>query len=353
MLELFNSKVSSWSTGLCLVVIFLFILPMLYGCGGSENFKANTTIKEFQESNSKQKNQDSGKKQISLMPMSIEENSQGNDYLLGAGDLLAIKVFETEDLDAEVRVSSRGNINLPLIEDVHVLNLTAAEAEQKIEDLLRENYLHDPHVAVYIKEHMSKQITLVGAVTNPGTYDYVARRRLLDVLAIGQGLSEDAGSFGTITRHDPKSGKRTNYLIDLDDLVHNGNMALNHIILGGDVIFIPKSGQCFVDGAVRKPGSYSLENNMTITEAIVLAGGLAGYADNDSIKLIRFKGRGKERQVVTLSYNDLQGGLGDTLILKDQDIIFAESTASGKFFSGAGFSLGFMGTGVSYKDPDQ
>ena len=87
--------------------------------------------------------------------------------------------------------------------------------------------------------------------------------------------------------------------------------------------------------------------------AIVLAGGLAGYANDDSIKLVRFMGRGKERQVVSLSYSDLQAGLGDTLILKDQDIIYAESSASGKLFSETGFSLGFMGTGVTFKDPVQ
>ena len=71
------------------------------------------------------------------------------------------------------------------------------------------------------------------------------------------------------------------------------------------------------------------------------------------IKLIRFMGRGAERQVVSLSYTDLQAGLGDTLELQDQDIIFAESSSSGKFFSGTGFTLGFMGTGINFRNPEQ
>ena len=199
---------------------------------------------------------------------------------------------------------------------------------------------------------MSKRITLVGAVMQPGTYDFISSQRLLDVLAMGNGLSEDAGSLAYITRSDPKTGQKANYVIDLDDLVKNGNMSYNHNILGGDVIFIPKSGFCFVDGAVRKPGTYPLSSNMTIAEAITLAGGLASWADDDKIKLIRFMGRGAERQVVSLSYNDLQEGIADTLELQDQDIIFAESSASGKFFSGTGFTLGFMGTGINFKDPE-
>jgi polysaccharide export outer membrane protein len=329
------------------------ILLALTACGGSEKFKPTTSVEKFQELYAKQQRQETANNKINLMPLVIDEGENEGEYLLGNGDLLVIKVLEEGKLDTEARVTSQGIINVPLLGEVSVLNLTATQAERKIEELYKKEYMHDPHVSVYIKERMSKQITLVGAVEKPGTYDYVAQRRLLDVLAIGNGLKKDAGSSAYITRKNAKTGKTLNYVVDLEDLVKNGNMAHNHAILGGDVIFIPKSGQCFVDGAVRKPGTYPLENNMTFTQAIVLAGGLAGYANDDSIKLVRFMGSGKERQVVNLSYSDLQAGIGDTLVLKDQDIIFAESSASGKFFSGTGFTLGFMGTGVSFKDPAQ
>jgi len=80
---------------------------------------------------------------------------------------------------------------------------------------------------------------------------------------------------------------------------------------------------------------------------------LAAYADDDKIKLIRFMGGGGRRQVVSLSYKDIQTGLGDTLVLKDQDVIFAESSASGILFSGTGIQLGFMGTGIRYENPER
>ncbi len=333
------------------IILPVLLLVFFTGCGGKEKFKPTTTLEEFREIQTMQQIKDAA--QDVKLPLLSDADAVVGEYLLGSGDLLVIKVFETEKLDTEVRVSSRGIINVPLIGDVDVMDKSAAEVERLIEDLYRQEYLHDPHVSVYIKEHISRQITLVGAVENPGTYEYVAQRRLLDVLAIGNGLKKDAGSFAYITRLDPHSKKRISYMVDLDDLVVNGNMENNYIILGGDVVFVPEAGQCFVDGAVRKPGTYPLENNMTITEAIAIAGGLAGYADDDKIKLIRFMGRGKERQVVSLSYNDLQAGVGDTLLLKDQDIVFAESSVSGKLFSGTGFTLGFLGTGITFKDPQQ
>ncbi len=70
------------------------------------------------------------------------------------------------------------------------------------------------------------------------------------------------------------------------------------IIEGGDVVFVPEAGQLFIDGAVRKPGTYPISSKMTVAEGVALAGGLASYADTDSIKLIRYMGKGKQREIL-------------------------------------------------------
>lgn len=331
-------------TAICLIIS---------GCA-KEQFEANTDLKQFQEASQAIEEQAPAADKVVAQPAAAAMATDDiGDYILGPGDLLQLTVFETEDLDTEVRVSSRGQVSLPLIGTVDVRNLTAADAERKIEGLLAAKYLQDPHVSIFIKEHVSRQITLVGSFKKPGTYDYVAKRNLLDVIAIAEGLTENAGTAAYITRFDDKSKKNINYFVDLDQLIKKGNMAQNIVVRGGDVIFIPETGQCFVDGAVRKPGTYPIKSGMTITEVVTLAGGLAGYADTDKIKLIRHMGPGKERQVLSLSYNDLQAGVGDSLLIKDQDIIFAESSSSGMLFSGSGFTLGFLGTGVSYRSPKQ
>ena len=334
-------------------VFVVLVCLVLSGCA-EEQFEANTDIKQFQQSSQmaeKEKPQ-TDDTLVQPAPATMAAADIG-DYLLGPGDLVQVTVFETQDLNTEVRVSSRGQVSLPLLGSVEIRNLTAAEAEEKIEKLLAAKYLQDPHVSIFIKEHVSKQITLVGSFKKPGTYDYVSRRNLLDVIAIAEGLSEKAGAAAYITRYDEKSKKKINYFVDLDQLIKRGNMAQNIPVMGGDVIFIPETGQCFVDGAVRKPGTYPIQAGMTITEVVTLAGGLAGYADTDKIKLIRHMGPGKERQVLSLSYNDLQAGVGNTLVIQDQDIVFAESSSSGMLFSGSGFTLGFMGTGVSFRNPKQ
>jgi len=335
------------------LLTFCFIVPMLFlltACA-DEQFQATTDLEQFRKQyEEKQKKYNRSQDKV-YSPADLSD-AGGGDYRLGEGDLLTVKVYESEALGTEVRVSSHGEISLPLLNNVDVFNLTTAEAEEKVEALYKEKYLHDPHVIIHIKEHVSKQITLVGAVKMPGTYDYVTRRRLLDVLAVANGLLEDAGSIAYVTRENPETKERKRFMVSLDELLKQGNMRQNMVVLGGDVIFIPLAGQCFIDGAVRKPGTYPLKTKMTITEALSLAGGLASYADDDGIKLIRYMGDDQERAIVSLSYSDLQAGMGDTLFLQDQDMIFAESSSMGLMSSGAGFSIGFMGTGFTYKDPE-
>ncbi|MCK5681795.1 SLBB domain-containing protein [bacterium] len=337
------------SISLLILLLLITISLSISGCA-SNRFEATTTIEEFQKNYKESKEREQKLQNRKFFTAATISTPESLDYRLGSGDLISVTIFEAQEMNSEVRVSSRGTVTLPMLNAVDVFQLTAVETEKKIETLLKEKYLQDPHVSVYIKEHVSRQITLVGALKNPGTFDYINKKRLLDVLALAGGLDTDAGEIVYITRENVKTGVTDNYIVDLDDLVRKGMMECNITILGGDVVFIPKAGNCFIDGAVRNPGIYPLKNNLTITEAIAVAGGLASYAEEDEIKLIRYVDEGK-RDIVRLSYSDLQEGQGDTIYLQDQDVIFVELSGGGTFLSGAGFSVGFMGTGFNYKNP--
>ncbi len=93
-------------------------------------------------------------------------------------------------------------------------------------------------------------------------------------------------------------GKDTIIWIDLNDLLQNGNMALNAKILNNDVIFIPESQSelVYVMGEVRTPGAYNMTGRLTIMDSLMLAGGPTDDADTTTIYLIR-KGEGKQGSV--------------------------------------------------------
>ena len=279
---------------------------------------------------------------------SAEMPSDPSDYLLGSGDLLQIGVFEAKELDAKVRVSSRGYITLPLLGPVLVKGLSAREAEQKIEDLYRERYIKNPHVGIFIEEHFSRRVTLMGQFKQPGSYDYFSKQRLLDVMALGGGLSEKAGLVVQIRKSSDSPNGQGVFIVDLDHLIKKGKSELNIKINAGDVLFVPEAGVFFVDGAVRKPGSYYIKHQTTVQEAFVEAGGLAPYANKNKAVLVRYL-ENDERQMIKLDLSQ-----PDTLEIevKDRDVLIAESSAFGKLVHGMGFFIGFPGLGgVGYRNP--
>lgn len=276
-------------------------------------------------------------------------NADPSDYILGTGDLLQVSVYEAKDLNAEVRVSSRGFVTLPLLGQVEVKNLSAREAETKIERLYRATYIKNPHITVFVKEHRSQQVTLVGQVKEPGSYDYYSQQRLLDLLALAGGLQENAGRTVQVRRTGTDPKEQGAFMVDLDELIKGGKSELNIAINAGDIIFVPEAGRYFVDGAVRRPGAYPVKQKLYIRQALVAAGGLASYADEEKLTLVRYMGNG-ERKVLELDLNN-QESL--EMEVRDRDVLIAQSSTWGKIIHGLGINLGTGILGVSYKVPDQ
>lgn len=316
-------------------------LGILTGCVSGQNIIQPTPSAELKQDEIAQFNEQ--------LFASARMNSDPSDYLLGSGDLLQVKVFEAEDLNTTVRVSSRGQVTLPLLGAVSVKNLSAREAEQMIENLYRARYIKDPHVSIFVEEHFSGRVTLMGQFRNPGTYDYLSKQRLLDVMALGGGLGENAGRVIQIRRYSGSPEGQSVFIVDLDQLIKAGRSELNIEINSGDVLFVPEAGVFFVDGAVRRPGAYHIKHKTTIQEALLEAGGLAPYADKQSAILIRYMENG-QRQTIELDLSKPETLATD---VKDRDVIIADSSAYGKLVHGLGINIGMPGFGgVGYKNPE-
>ena len=318
-----------------------FSLGILSGCVSGQNVSQTMPPAELKQDEIAQFNEQ--------LLASARMNTDPSDYLLGSGDLLQVKVFEAEDLNTTVRVSSRGYITLPLLGSISVKNLSAREAEQTIEDLYRVRYIKDPHVSIFVEEHFSGRVTLMGQFRNPGTYDYLSKQRLLDVMALGGGLGDKAGRIVQIRRYSGSPEGQSVFIVDLDQLIKAGQSELNIQINSGDILFVPEAGSFFVDGAVRRPGSYYIKHETTIQEAFLEAGGLAPYANKKSAVLIRYAENG-ERQTIEL---DLSKPVTLAINVKDRDILIADASTYGKLVHGVGINLGLPGFGsVGYKNPE-
>jgi polysaccharide biosynthesis/export protein len=241
-----------------------------------------------------------------------------SDFPLGAGDLVEVAVFEVPELsNLKLRVPNSGEITLPLIGAVPAAGRTPKELQGEIRDRLRERYMHNPQVSLFVHEHKSQRISVIGAVRTGGVFPLTSRLKVADALALAGGLTEDAGHLvyvirrvpGQLVSTSPKPDNATEQVmttIDLQSLIA-GKHELNLPLMPGDVIEVPKAASYYVGGEVNKAGSIQLKARTTLDQAPHAAGGVRDAADWDDIRLYRTRPDGT-REVQKFSLNDFEKG---------------------------------------------
>jgi polysaccharide biosynthesis/export protein len=124
-------------------------------------------------------------------PYGYAPTTQQPPYTLDSGDRLRIVVFGQEGLTNSYVLDASGDIAMPLIGSVAARGLTTDQLSARVAELLRQGYVRDPHVAVEIEAY--RPFFILGEVTQPGQYPYVANMSVETAVAI-------AGGFGPRAR---------------------------------------------------------------------------------------------------------------------------------------------------------
>ena len=170
------------------------------------------------------------------------EKPQEPDYHLQPEDILSVTVYEQPDLTTRVRITSEGKISFPLLGKVRAAGLTVGELKDKIQELLEKDYLINPQVHVFIEEYHLKQISVLGAVKNPGKYDMYTEREttLLEAIAMAGGFSDVAAVNHTrIIRSE--DDEKCVIQIRVTDITKKGQKEKDVALKPGDIIFVPES----------------------------------------------------------------------------------------------------------------
>jgi len=270
-------------------------------------------------------------------------NASSADYSIGPDDLLEISVFEVPELKTTVRVSSGGYIKLPLGDAIRAKGLTVSELESLIAVRLKK-YCNEPTVTIFIKEHRSQQISVLGYVKAPGIFYVSGQKSLLDLLSLAGGLTAEGADICIVQRTSAadQDGNRhvENIAVDINELLTNGRAELNIPVISGDIIHVPKSGVFFVDGAVASPGLFPLKGKVSLVQALSMAKGLNYEAARGDIKIYRDNGS-QERELIAADYNAILDGKNQDIDLKDKDIIIVEKNGVKSFIKGIATTLNF------------
>jgi len=204
---------------------------------------------------------------------------------LGIGDLVEVSVFGVPDLSTKARISGSGDVYLPLIDYVHVADLTTDEAQELIQKRLEDGgFVRSPHVSMFVDESASQSVSVLGEVTHPGPYAAIGERRLFDLISAAGGLTEKAGRLVTIEhRGDPSQKVEVQLSSNLADDTQN-----NVDVLPGDTIIVSRAGIVYVVGDVQRPSGFLIEDNgLSVLKALALAGGGTKTSALNKTKILR------------------------------------------------------------------
>ncbi len=272
---------------------------------------------------------------INYTPVAIiEEESKAirDEYILGPGDILALKVWNREDVsDPDLLVGPYGVISVARIGSIKVSGHTREEATAKISEALSRFYKR-PEVDLVIKNYTNNKAFVLGRITNPGVVNFSGKGTLLEALSLAGGLpvlKQDA----VLTKCAIIRGNDLVIWVDLRELLHNGNMALNARIKNNDVIFIPESQDelLYVMGEVHNPGAFQLSPQMTYLDAVMMAGGPTKEANLKKTYILRFDGQTQATKEINLEAMVKDGSLHNNVQLQDNDVIFVAERGISKF----------------------
>jgi polysaccharide biosynthesis/export protein len=208
------------------------------------------------------------------------------EIVLGPGDVVKASVYGSPDLAIETRVSEGGSMTFPLLGEVQVGGLTTQQAEKKIGGLLEKGgYLKKAQVNLLITTLASQQVSVLGQVNRPGRYPVEGKRKVLDLLAIAGGISQDGGDMVSLVR--TRNGSTTRETIDIVDMVRKGELNRDYEVAGGDIIFVERAPRAYITGEVNRPGPFRIERAMTVQQAVSAGGGLTQRGTQRGLRVTR------------------------------------------------------------------
>ena len=255
---------------------------------------------------------------VSASPRSAVQ--QEPDYRIGIQDVLEINMFNQEDLSGHYTVETDGAFSFPLIGRIAAAGLTVQEFEEALRKRLQAGYFRNPRITVAVAEYRSLRVFVLGEVRNPGPYPLDAGTSLIEVLALAGSVTTLASGTAVIVRGDGQAPKgdpaqalesTETVRVNLRTL-ESGDLSRNILLRDGDTIFVPRAEVVYVFGEVRAPGSYPIQDGMTVLQALSLAGGSTEFAALNRISVMRIVD-GKQQEFRVRLDNLVRGD--DTLLV--------------------------------------
>jgi protein involved in polysaccharide export with SLBB domain len=176
-------------------------------------------------------------------------------YRLRVGDRLRVSFPTALELSYATPVTPSGTVSVPMSGEVTAAGKTVAELSRTIEEHMSD-YLVDPTVSVSIETVTEQWVYVIGEVNRPGRYEVDAGMSVTGALAQAGGIRSSGKRSSIMVVRTAGLPEPTAFKVNVDKVFSGVDLSENALVVGNDVVYVPKSviGQVdeFVDLFVTK-----------------------------------------------------------------------------------------------------
>lgn len=205
-------------------------------------------------------------------------------YQVGIGDVLDIRLANLPTRESTLfTVMKNGVLEYPLLNGpLAIAGLTTDEIARLLSNEIK--VIKTARVSVSVRDYASHAVVITGLVDSPGRK--TLRREAMPLYAVlAEALPRPEAGFATIVRQ----GKEQTISV-------KNEQAMTTLVLPGDVIKVSGGNSAatrfvYVGGEVASPGEREFREGMTLTQALLSAGGVS-RAGTTSVKVARRNANG-------------------------------------------------------------
>jgi protein involved in polysaccharide export with SLBB domain len=210
------------------------------------------------------------------------------NYILGAGDELAVDIYGYSEASYLLKVTPDGAIRIPGAGLIKVAGASIEQARTRITNELRSVYSTiasgQTRVNVSISNIRSIKVTVVGEAQAPGTYTLPSLATVFNVLHSCGGPSQN----GSMRNISVIRGGKTIATVDVYEFLVKGNAKSNIALQDQDIVKInPYEARVEVKGEVKRPALFEVKPKETLKDVLEFAGGFTTKAYTEKIKVQR------------------------------------------------------------------
>gem|GEM_PF-1022339 len=210
-----------------------------------------------------------------------------DDYMLGPGDEVFIRLWGTIEQDFAAVIDRAGLIVIPKVGPVRLAGTRLGQAANTLRAAIRKNF-SDFNISVTAGQLRGIKVYITGFAERPGALD-VSNFSSLSSVVFASGGPSSAGSFRNI---ELRRNGEVIARLDLYDLLMRGDKRGDRMLVSEDVIhFGPIGSQVAVLGGVNKPAVFEIRSGETASDVVRMAGNFSPGAATSPVNRLSISNR--------------------------------------------------------------